>query len=240
MILIPRTLYWLRVLSLGCFFAGGLASCISAPAKKAKDIACPEISGLQAGAAPLDAMPISGTEAILICGHREDTRTLAKRMRLSESAIVRANLATNQQTVIWQVGALDVRYVQLYPKEKRIEIIWPVFDEESKPIAVYREVAECAAGPACVFGPRQCVFKKNLNLYKSRLPAKGDLKKWFVAENTERRASALFLAAASGDKKSRDVLFDKKINKINEDGYLKALVDFYRQLLEDMPKICHQ
>jgi hypothetical protein len=221
------------------FFPFVLAACasVSLPAKKPKDIYCPMNTDSER-VKPLDAMPVSATEAVLVCGHREDTRA-AKRMRVSETEIIRYNIENDKHVSVWSTGSLDVRYVQLIPTKKQIEVLWPVFDKEGKPTPVLRELYNCA-GAACTLAEKRSVFKKDDPAYISALPNVKDLKKWLQEEDSVDRATILFLAAAAGEKKSLNVIRDRALPKLSQDGYFEKTMAYYNQLLDEMQKLSLQ
>ncbi len=226
-----RIVYCLITSSL--FFTTG---CQSLPPQKAKDLLCPKTTGSEDGDKTLDSMPVSGTEAVLICGHREDTRLAARRMRVSEAEIIKFNVAKNSTTSVWKTAALDVRYVQFFPKKKQIEIIWPVFKLDGQPVPVLRELIDCTTAE-CKTVEKKCVFKKNTPT--EPLPDVKDLKKWLQDEDSVNRATRLFLLAAIGNKKASEIITDEKLAKIHQDGYFAKTMQDYRTLLSEL-KRCHQ
>jgi hypothetical protein len=207
---------------------------VTLPAKKPKDIYCPMNSDSER-VKPLDAMPVSATEAVLICGHREDTRA-AKRMRVSETEILRYNIEKDAHVTVWSTGPLDVRYVQLLPKKKQFEVLWPVFDKEGKPTPILRELYNCL-GANCVLTEKKAVFKKEDPSYLSALPKVKDFKKWLQEEDSVDRATILFLAAAAGEKKSLNVIRDRALPKLSQDGYFEKTMAYYNLLLDEMQKL---
>lgn len=204
------------------------------PPKKSKDILCPEVSTGEQNK-PLDAMPISATEALLVCGHREDTRS-AKRMRVSETEIHIYNIEKDMYSLVWSVGPLDVRYLQLMPKVKQFEVLWPVFDKDSKPTPVIRELYSCMSA-GCELKEKKSVFNKENPAYISALPKTKNLAYWLQEEDSVARATTLFFAAAAGDRQSRKVIQDKSHRKLASDGYFEKTMVYYNFLLDELQKL---
>lgn len=204
--------------------------------KKAIQIPCPDTIGTVKGELAADAIPISESEVVMICGHREDLGQ-GKMMRMSEFEILRYNIVSDKYTKVWAAKELDVRYLKLHKKEKKIELIQSVFDSENKPIPILVEVFDCS-GEKCELGLPRCLFKKDQKTYQALLPKKMNLKDWLQYQDSENRATALFLNAASGHKASANVILYERLSKIGQEGHFANVMRNYRTLLERTQKIC--
>lgn len=225
-------------------FCVSILGCSLLPSKKAMQIQCPDTIGTAKGDIAIDAMPISTKEAVVICGHREDNRednreNLKRRnfMRLSEFEILQYNIDSDTYTQVWKADALDVRHVRMLKTEKQIEIVQSVFNSDSKPIPIIRDILNCT-GKKCEAGQPLCMFKKDPIKYQKLLPKKGSFKSWLQEQDSENRATVLFLNAASGHKKSAQLVRSESIEKMSEDGHFANVMRGYRELLVRVATVC--
>ncbi len=199
-------------------------------------IPCPETMGTVKGDDAADSMPINSKEVILVCGHREDGGDGAL-MRLSEFEIIRYDVENDNYMKVWSARELEVRYVKLHKKEKTVELVQSIFGPDDQPVPIIREQFLCA-GEKCETGPASCLFKRDFYKYQPALPKKTGLRDWLQYQDSEKRAAVIFLTAASGHKPSVDVIYDKSMSKLREDGHFANVMQGYRLLLDRTKNVC--